>query len=359
MKRMAFVWGTLCGILLLSAPTAMAAKEVGPAVVKKAQLLEFSGQLQFRYVYIEKEDGADDPVSGFDWRRVRLYVAGDLTDRLYFKLGMGFEDLPDEFGLQTTALGFRLGPFGNIEIGRFTTNAFHRPSSKRMLFVERTRHVTRNNPGSERGIYYDVPLLKKRAFLELGMFNGNGDASLDDKENDNFLYMAHFGAATAKKFGFTTEGDLKHSAWQAGVSGGGWYHKAGPADEEEKISMFGGAIQARGKGLYAAASYSRRRVTGDTVDDYTAKGWDVKTSYAIALPWKGNFIEPAVRYERYEDPGRAGKEDEDIAWTYLGVNYYMKSHDAKFQANYILKDERGDARERDNDTFMVQAQLLF
>ena len=83
-------------------------------------------------------------------------------------------------------------------------------------------------------------------------------------------------------------------------------------------------------------------------------------------------LEFAFRYEVYQNiatedlsqPDRHTDLFKTQAYT-AGVNYYLKGHDAKIQANYIWVDEPGDGnldrgiREMRNNVFVVSFQVMF
>jgi hypothetical protein len=364
MKRHQLILGLLAAVALALGVTVSHAADKAPKPVvypAKAQTMKIDGQVQFRYTFVQGDGDQDiNPVSEFEWRRVRLNVSGDLNDWIYYQLRSEFADAPDSVSLNTTYIGFHMGQAGNLRLGRFTTNGFYRPSSKRMAFSERALHVTRNNPGSQRGLYYDSgDVLEGRLYFEAGMWNGTGDTA----ENDNmgFRYMGRVAASTEKDFGYDNDTDLTHSDWAVAAYLGGWGDNVGRDEDgnQANIRTYGAAVAVKGQGLWVAASYSRRKQTSDVSKlDYTAKGWDATVTYSIPIPGK-MFIVPKARYERYEDPSRLSKLEGDVAWTTLGANLYLAKYNAFLGADYILKKERGDQDDVDNNTFILQANLLF
>ncbi|MDF1555427.1 MAG: porin [Deferrisomatales bacterium] len=361
MKKGLVCWqGMLVAVLALGmSSVSFAAKDPVFATVAKGQSLRIDGQLQYRFMAEQKdpdEDKADADVKDvreFGWERARINFAGDLNDNIYYQFRLDFGGSPDNTKLSSTYLGYHLGKAGNLEIGRFTLNGHHRPSSKRMVFAERATHIRRTNLNAQQGIKWDSgKLAKGRAFIEGGIYNGNGDEIGND--NDKFKYAIRAQVSPNEKFPFTTESDLKHSDWAVGVEGGVWTDKAGA--DEDKQTAFGAAIMLLGKGLYATAEYSK--LTDDSLDD-DLMGFSGQLSYAIALPAK-MFLEPKVRYETYENHNKKVTHAEyENAWTTVGVNWFVQKYDASFQFDYIMKAEKGDAEEIDNNIFIAQANLLF
>ena len=118
----------------------------------------------------------------------------------------------------------------------------------------------------------------------------------------------------------------------------------------------------------------------------TVSGWYFGTGYKMSdTIWAehlkcGNGFERvlhdmefAFRYESYENiaaedltqPDRHTDQFKTQAYT-AGINYYIKGHDAKIQANYIWVDEPDDdsnqargLREVRNNVFVVNFQVMF
>jgi hypothetical protein len=352
-------------------PSQAQEKKAKPVVYPaKAQSMRIDGQVQFRYTFVQGDSDQDiEALSQFQWRRVRLNVSGDLNDWIYYQLRNEWADAPSDddggsISLNTTYIGFHMGQAGNLRLGRFTTNGFYRPSSKRMAFSERALHVTRNNPGSQRGMYYDSgDLFEGRLYFEAGMFNGNGDTQVAD--NTAFLYMGRVAASTAADFPYDNDTDLTHSDWALAAYAGAWGNTAGNDRDGDKadIRTYGGALAVKGQGLWVAGSYSIRKSDSDKGSaNFIAKGWDVTGTYSFPIPAK-MFIVPKVRYERYQDETRnnPGKDryEGDVAYTTVGANLYLAKYNCFLGADYIIKQERGDQDDLDNNTFIVQANLLF
>lgn len=379
----------VAGVLLL--PGVGAAKDLAPVYASKASSMKIAAQLQFRYTYIEKADGAEDATSTFGWKRARLTFSGDLSDNLYYQWRFQGDDLPDAFSFSTTYLGYHMGPVGDLELGRFDVECTPRSSSSKQPMAERPFHVERNKAGSQLGAHYSNMWLDERVGVELGMYNGNGDHSSDvGNDNDKFLYAARLYLSPNKNFDYNTGTDLAHSDWGVGFLGGYWTSdnryssdkvsyqttvNQGPpvtvsvkqvtttTISDAKVKTYGAALYARGKGLYLTGEYTKRKSESDTAKyDFDAKGYSISAAYAIPLPAKGMFIEPALRYETYKDTYKAEdptNPEADFAWTTIGLNWYLKKYDASFQADYIIKKERGDADSVDNNQFMLQGNLNF
>ena len=362
-KQTAVLSAVIAGVLAFGMP-AWAAKGKTSLTSKSSKKLVVSGQIQWRYSFVEGNDG-EDSTSEFGFNRVRLAFAGDLSDTVFYQFRMSFDDAPTDddkgaVGLSSTYIGYRLGSVGDVRLGRWKVTSWHIPSSKRKAFTEDATHIRKTNINSQKGILWSSgKWFEGRAHAQAGMFNGNGDTLGND--NNSFMYMARFGVSPNKKFKFTTESDLKHSDWGIGLRAGGSTNlRDEGADESEEVG-YGVALMLRGKGLYAAVSTSKETRDYDAAEeeDEERKGWSAQVSYAIPMPNK-MFIEPKVRYEQYEDDSEdLDDEARDHAWTTVGVNLFIEKFNASFHADYIMKAEKGDADTLDNNMFILQANLLY
>ena len=82
------------------------------------------------------------------------------------------------------------------------------------------------------------------------------------------------------------------------------------------------------------------------------EGWYGQIGYFF-VPEK---LQAIVRHESY-DPDTAVEEENDIAWTTVGLNYFIRGHALRIQVNYIFKDER--TFDIDNNTFLLELQATF
>ena len=90
----------------------------------------------------------------------------------------------------------------------------------------------------------------------------------------------------------------------------------------------------------------------DGTPDLVGDGWYVQAGYILNCCW-----ELAARYQTLTDPINPVNSSERVAWTSIGVNYYIHEHNLKIQTDYTWKNE--SETEIDNDTFQVQLQLDF
>ena len=91
-------------------------------------------------------------------------------------------------------------------------------------------------------------------------------------------------------------------------------------------------------------------ITNNTGRNIDGSGYYIQGGYLI-LP----KLELALRYQELEPDKNV--ELNKLMWTSVGLNYYVKGHNLKVQAEYIFKSEEGE--EIDNNLFQIQLQYDF
>jgi hypothetical protein len=81
-------------------------------------------------------------------------------------------------------------------------------------------------------------------------------------------------------------------------------------------------------------------------------GWYVQAGYLV-LP----RVELAARYQELTNDDADGNFSNKFKWTSLGLNYYIRGHNLKVQADYTFRTEEVDPV--DNNVFQVQLQMDF
>ena len=131
---------------------------------------------------------------------------------------------------------------------------------------------------------------------------------------------------------------------------------------EEDRDFFGFDLSGHWKGITAQFEYNQ------WMEDFTdpanrtrePRGWYLQAGYFIKA--KGLNLEPAARYEVYDQDSNASDKKEKV-WT-VGVNWYAKGHSLKVGANWVHTAFERQARGRltkdnEKDIFQLQAQLYF
>ena len=128
----------------------------------------------------------------------------------------------------------------------------------------------------------------------------------------------------------------------------------------EDRNLFGFDLSGHWKGITGQFEYNAWEIDFSESGQKSQKpeGWYIQAGYFI----KGINLEPAVRYEEYDqDPNLNDKKEK--AWT-VGANWYLKGHSLKISANRIhtkFEKEANGMLEKDDgkDNFQLQVQIHF
>lgn len=127
------------------------------------------------------------------------------------------------------------------------------------------------------------------------------------------------------------------------------------------VLLMGGVARAEGF-LYESETdfYLRRKIdfTNPAQAKKEPRGWYAQAGYFIAGP----NIEPAVRYEVYEQDSNLPDKEQKV--TTAGLNWYIKGHGLKLMANYVMtKYDRSAtgflAGDDKTNVFQLLGQLYF
>ncbi len=98
--------------------------------------------------------------------------------------------------------------------------------------------------------------------------------------------------------------------------------------------------------------YDRFVQDRDIDPDVDGDGWYVQAGYLVHPR-----VELAARYQQLDSDDAEGNFSNQFQWTSVGLNYYIRSHNLKVQADYTFKREQVDPVS--NDVLQVQLQLDF
>ncbi len=155
-------------------------------------------------------------------------------------------------------------------------------------------------------------------------------------------------ATTAKTTGTTTTYETKATTTAAGsTTTAEPTYTAYTVDAFAEIPLGGGALTVEG----AYFNYD----WGNVADPVT-KGYYGQIAYLIG----GVNIQPAFRYESSDKDGTVTGGDDFSAYA-VGLNYYMKGHDAKINLEYAKKDfeNEGTTKRTNQDYADITLQLQF
>lgn len=301
--------------------------------------LTINGYAQLRYQNFE-EDGKDD---GFDIRRLRLDIRGNITEKWDYRAQTEFGG--SDVKLLDVMMSYKLiEPYVTITGGQFKIpfSPENLTSSGKLLtinrsqvveaLVSRSKDVIGNQNGRDIGVLASGNFLSKgdRHLFNyaIGIFNGAGINTSDNNENKDFAGRLVF--YPLKNLGF----------------GANYYNGTSHLDDKDQNRDRVGADFTY---VHKALSLSGEYIIGE--DDKTDKdGWYLMGGY-YAIPGK---LQGVVKFDTF-DPDTKVDDNETDVYTF-GVNYYFDKW-AVMQINYEFKNERGN--EVDNNALLAELTLRF
>ena len=301
--------------------------------------VKISGYTQVRY---RNDETIND---GFDIRRARLIVRGDITDAFDY-------DFQGEFAgssakLLDGAFGYKLNSYAKITAGQFKlpfsleniTSDTKLDTINRSQVVEalaaRGTDVIGNQNGRDIGVQVGGnfgPKDNRQLFdYAVGVFNGAGINASDTNERKDVV------------------GRLAYHPWQDFSVGGSLYSgqytlSSSPALQEDREHQ-GGEL---------AYAHDRISLKGEFIQGRDATihkdGWYVQGGYFF-IPQK---FQGVLKFDTF-DPDKKIHQNETNVYT-LGGSWYFNKW-AALQVNYEVKDERG--AELDNNAITGQLTLQF
>jgi len=309
-----------------------------------SRLLQFSGYVQFRYQNFQAEGIPD----GFDIRRARLDIRGDILPTWEYRLQVDFAVVPKVLDAYA---GFKPYSFLKIQGGQFKLpiSAENLMASHKMEFIDRaqvveamtsrSRDILGSNNGRDVGVMAYGSLLKHNerflAEYSMGIFNGQGANITDKNEAKDFCGRL-----------------LLHPI--AGLDIGGSYYNG--YDYMIVKPDTGNFIRIRYAGE-AAWSFKRIILRGEYIsgDDGPVKkeGFNIQAIWSV-IPKKLQLL---ARYDQFE-PNKHKGQDISV-WYVSGINFYFNDY-AKVGLNYSYRTEEGGKDMMvSNDLMSVQVQIGF
>lgn len=129
---------------------------------------------------------------------------------------------------------------------------------------------------------------------------------------------------------------------------------------KEDRTLAGFDLSGHYEGVTGQFEYNRWKVDSDdpAIADKKPRGWYAQAGYFVS----GLNIEPAVRYEVFDQDSSSSDKKEKT--TSAGLNWYLKGHSLKVQANWVHTKYEANASGRlanddTKDTFQLQGQMYF
>ncbi len=311
--------------------------------VTAARQMQLTGFTQLRYQLLD-EAGKND---GFDLRRARLRLKGDITPVFGYNVQVDLADKPkllDAYG-EVRIAGFLIITAGQFLIPFSLENL---TATSKLDLIERaqvvesmagySKDVTGNQYGRDIGIMAGGTIVKNtdRSVLEyrLGLFNGSG-INIPDTANEAKDVVARLIFNPVKGLSF-------------GVSGYNGWDKAIHPDEP-------GKSQVRNRlGIDASYVTDRISIKGEYIkgrDGVTDKqGWYLQAGYFV-MPRR---LQVLARYDTY-DPSISNTDNISTLYV-IGANINFNSW-SRLQVNYTFRQEEGPAV--NNNVFAIQFQIGF
>jgi phosphate-selective porin OprO and OprP len=206
--------------------------------------------------------------------------------------------------------------------------------------------------GRDTGIDVEGLVANDRVEYGAGVFNGNARNALEN-DNAKFQYDAHL---TFQPFGNVaySEGDFETKDKPLLAVGVEFennnLHGATNADDFD-TTIWGGYAVFKFKGASLFGEYFARNRTPELGASFDSNGYHVQAGYFL----KRDVVEVAFRYATW-DPSSAfpGDDQSEVGGV---LNYYVKKHNLKFQADYRSLEDKGSATKIKE--LRIQTQVVF
>lgn len=308
--------------------------------VSASRFIQLSGYTQVRFLFLQETGKID----GFDIRRARLDVRGNVSPYFSYRLQTDFAGTPK---LLDAYAEVKLADYINFTIGqaKIPFSAENLASSNKMESIDRSQvvealtargqDVIGNQNGRDIGVQVGGSFAKiENRYLfdyKVGVFNGAGINVADKNENKDII-------------GRVVVHPVK------GFDIGGSYYTG--------IGNFGkptATNQDRNRyGIELNYQYKQFFVRGEFIEgkDGAIKrnGWYAQAGYYL-IPAKLQLI---AKYDTYDTNTSAAN---DVSTAYLIGGSYQFNNWSRFQAGYTIKKEEGP--EIKNNVVVIQYQISF
>ncbi len=351
--------------------------------------LSLTGLIQTYYGMYED----DTRVDGFDMKRVRFGVAGNVYDKVFFNLE--YETNTSGNGLLDAYITLKYIPHVDFTVGQMFKPVLYEAltSTRELPFIKYalpTRYMLDNNVANrDVGAKASFHLEKDdytSLLVEAGVFNGTGSNTSDNNDQKDWVVRASVQPMKGMKvFGSYTYGTHGDKLKMADVPGMTFGHRpyqeysAGFAIDYQGLDFAGEWVGMNRKYLPRLASSDDDLTAPSPVDYSHERSWDMYGFYTY-LGFKIDTgydyfhqVEPIVRYA-YLDHDLNSNRFNDLERTVTyGLNVAIDKHFARLQLNYVqnLDDSCAYARtsglnqnaspygEQADNVFLAQLQVAF
>lgn len=335
---------------------------------------------------------------GFGLQRARLSISGAANDIASFKLEL--RSVPNMQVLEAV-VGARIAPGFTLRFGRYRV-----PFSRQELISESRLQLDRasilsHTPGRQLGasLRFDMPgnwsaLPESFIVAEAGVWNGESakEQSPINNIDSQFLFAGRLEINPLGQFP-DGEGDLRDGEDRREPLVGAGVNYARNRNDNDGFDedTFGADLLAKWNGLSFYAEYGRRNRDYDGINagvDQYSIGFNTQIGYVLPFMYSGMRWELVVRVEQFDPEVAARDADEDLLLaqspgggpgaseeqqaqrTYVGgLNWYIRGHDFKVQANYSYRQAMEDwslsaadpdvPQDVDDNSFLLVATYRF
>jgi phosphate-selective porin len=255
--------------------------------------------------------------------------------------------------LQVTYDVSRSGTF-RVSAGQFKVpfGRQEQTSSGRLQFCDRDILSEEFTRGRDVGVQVDGMLADGRVEYALGAFNGNSRNRVDN-DNAKLQYNGHVA--------FQPWGDVRYSEGDfesvdnpllaVGVEfESNNLHGATNVNDLD-TTIWGGFAILKYRGASVFGEYFARNRQPESGSSFDANGWHVQGGYFV----RRNVLELALRYASWDPTNAIGSNDQSEVGG--AVNYYVRRHNLKFQADFRQIEDGGSGTK--NKELRLQTQVVF
>ncbi len=353
-----FVWVVSVAAVLGMAAAGPAQSPPSTAPADPGPTVRVGGLLQGQFEAGERGDSRfADGNDRFYLRRARLNASGRFIEEFDYRIeGELSGTLANTAGLRAQLtdgyVEWTHFSFARVRVGQFKTPyGFEQLYSDPRLFLEeRTLVNDRLTQGRQLGAQVGGDLFDKRLSYAVGLFNGTG-ANNDFNDDNRYLWASRVSFVPLREkllgrdvtLSAGADGYLSQDASLAQPAEFGFNSKPAVKAPDNvfagKRRAWGLDAQIRSGPLEIWAEYLRAVYQPDDripVARLSTDGWYVQGSYVLFQRWQ-----VIARYDRF-DPNADARGDDTRTWT-AGLNFLVRGHDLKLQANYLRTTLPGSA----------------
>lgn len=308
-------------------------------------LMNFSGMLQFRYIW-HHQDGAspshDDDDTGFQFRRIKLGFDGHIADpKLTYKIVLattykedGYTDAGRVY-VEDAVIGYDFGNGLGVNFGKFKIPFLHQElvSSSKQLAADRglvTEYFTLNR-AEQVELNYKADKFKLAVSLNDGANSEQTDIGADSVDYALAARAQLLLAGQWNQFDDTTAWSGEETGLMLGAAiffseGDSFNSGPTPGSADYTAWTVDASFETNGLGLFLA--YMGADINPDSGTGVSPWGLLVEGGYQI-IPDK---LEPFVRWEYLDHDSVSYNELQAIT---IGLNWYLKKHAAKFTTDVV------------------------